>query len=64
MVFNFLHQVFIWTMGVLMHLLAWLLPLAFLNREVDKIRGWCPLAAFAVAGVSTHVLMCTAKPHT
>jgi hypothetical protein len=51
MVFNFLHQVFIWTMGVLMHLLAWLLPLAFLNREVDKIRGWCPLAACAVAGV-------------
>ena len=34
-----------------MHFLAWLLPLAFLNTEVDEIRGWCTLAAFAVAGL-------------
>jgi hypothetical protein len=38
-------------MGVLMHLLAWLLPLAFLNKEVDRIRGLCTLTAFAVAGL-------------
>jgi hypothetical protein len=47
-----------------MHFLAWLLPLAFLNTEVDKIRGWCTLAAFAVAGLfqlPCHVLLRTAS---
>ena len=33
-----LQQVLIWTTGVLMHLLAWLFPLAILNQEMfDRI---------------------------
>jgi len=32
-------QVVLWFFGVLLHLLAWLIPLALLNVEIQNIRG-------------------------